>query len=157
MLRLGKPVRTPFRGLRLRISHLGQRSFRLEVWRTKVMPDRLGVYGPGVQPVAELSVDVPPRGASIVTNLWVDDSLRRKGIATHMHERAADMSCEQFGRPLGSDITRSRENDAFWRKQESRGRARCIRRSKRDPTWCSSYVLSCPAPKSLAAHGRRDA
>lgn len=86
-----------------------------------------------------------------VTNSIVKPSYRRRGIGTQLYERAAEVACRDFGLPLASDrhTSRSKFADAFWKKQVKKKRAVCIGDSggKR----CRMYMLSCPAPASLAA------
>lgn len=84
----------------------------------------------------------------------------RCGVGTALYEKAAKIACAEFKAPLQSDIERSAAAHAFWKKQEAKGRARCIRQipvrkddgergavTGRDG--CERYELTCPAPKDL--------
>jgi len=71
----------------------------------------------------------------------------RQGYATRVYEALALKACEQ-GLSLASDLSRSPAADQFWRKQYVKGRAREVPGTPRDPR--VTYVLSCPAPASLA-------
>ena len=51
---------------------------------------------------------------------------RAKRWGTRLYEEALRESCE-VRKPLASDTTRSEFSEAFWRKQERKGRARCIK------------------------------
>jgi len=50
---------------------------------------------------------------------------REKRWGTRLYEEALRESCAT-GKPLSSDTQRSEFSEAFWRKQERKGRARCI-------------------------------
>jgi hypothetical protein len=50
---------------------------------------------------------------------------RRCGIGTKMYERALQLACE-LGLPLASGHSRTPASEGFWRKQERKGRARCV-------------------------------
>jgi len=87
------------------------------------------------------------------------------GIGTKLYEKAAAFACAQR-RPLASDEARTAAAQGFWLKQARKGRATCLRGSGRATAltrgyaekglWaCGQYVLSCPAPRSLAALRRR--
>lgn len=92
-----------------------------------------------------------------VTWITVNERSRRSGIATRLYEAAARFSCEEWGRPLGSDYRGSRAPGAegFWQKQYRKGRAERIG-SEDSPA--NQFVLSCPAPDDLSGlrrHRRR--
>lgn len=55
----------------------------------------------------------------------VEPPYRRRRWGTKLYEEARAMTCE-IGKPLSSDITRSEFSEGFWRKQEEKGRARCV-------------------------------
>jgi GNAT superfamily N-acetyltransferase len=91
-------------------------------------------------------------GVMMVRRIDVVPGSRRQRIGTNLYERAAKVACKEYGIPLASDTSRSAMADGFWKKQEANGRARHVDSSHGD-----YYVLSCPAPKSLAGvrRGRR--
>jgi GNAT superfamily N-acetyltransferase len=101
----------------------------------------------------------------LVPSLSVRSRFRRQRIGTALYEIASHESC-RLGRPLSSDIERSRYSEAFWRKQVSKGRATCLLNEparvgpggKDEPGlpvpengwWpCFQYSLTCPPPPSL--------
>jgi len=61
-----------------------------------------------------------------VSTINVERKLHRKGIGTKIREMAAEKACE-LGLQLVSDGERSEFEEAFWRKQRTKGRASCIR------------------------------
>jgi GNAT superfamily N-acetyltransferase len=65
------------------------------------------------------------QGTYMVTGIQVDDKAQRSGIGTRLYEQLTADACE-LGLPLVSDETRSHFAEAFWRKQETKGRVRCI-------------------------------
>jgi ribosomal protein S18 acetylase RimI-like enzyme len=88
---------------------------------------------------AGLLVAEPERTGLTVTFVKVKPAYQRRGIATRMYEIAGRYACANKMK-LASDITRSDEADAFWRKQIAKGRARRVKAKRGD----SYYVLSCP-------------
>lgn len=82
-----------------------------------------------------------------------------QGVGTRLYEAAAQFACGR-GRQLSSDTKRSRFSEGFWAKQAKKGRATCDARAggirlRDDLTYagkwrCRRYLLSCPAPSSLA-------
>lgn len=88
-----------------------------------------------------------------VTGVVVNPGFRRRGLATQLYEVAAQTACEQFGLPLASDrhLVRSKNAEAFWKKQARKGRTECIGES--GTRRCQMHVLRCPAPASLARAG----
>jgi GNAT superfamily N-acetyltransferase len=100
-----------------------------------------------------------------VGDVHVLSSYRRRGLATQLYERAAQIACTKIGNPLHSDVERSGYAQAFWEKQERKGRARCLSRTAPKTAdmdtvivgrgGCVRYALSCPAPTSLAGRKRR--
>lgn len=80
-----------------------------------------------------------------VYSLGVKPSAQRRGVGTTLYTAAARFTCEHWRVPLVSDSGRSREADAFWKKQEAKGRAeRVLLPEGRD-----AYRLKCPPPESL--------
>jgi hypothetical protein len=70
-------------------------------------------------------------------------------VGTKLYERAAKVACEVAGKPLASDTQRSKIAEAFWKKQEAKGRAHFDADANR-------YFLRCPAPDlGRARRGRR--
>jgi GNAT superfamily N-acetyltransferase len=60
----------------------------------------------------------------VVTGIQVDDAAQRTGIGTKMWEAFASDACAA-GLPLASDELRSHFAEAFWRKQQAKGRVEC--------------------------------
>ncbi|NJN63563.1 MAG: GNAT family N-acetyltransferase [Acidobacteria bacterium] len=111
-----------------------------------------------------------PRGMKVGI-VKVDDDYRKgapkggKKVGTRLWEAVASQACAE-GRPLVSDDLRSRYAEAFWRKQEVKGRAQCLPGKgdvykpgevvpgapepivvKGKRVWpCKRFVTSCPAP-----------
>jgi len=60
----------------------------------------------------------------------VVEKFQGRGLATRLYERGLALSCKPQGRhtarALSSDLVRSVFAEAFWRKQERKGRARCV-------------------------------
>lgn len=111
------------------------------------------------------AVMLQPDGS--IESIGLDPEFRHKGIGTQLYQRAAAMACSEIGEPLRSDMERSGYSQAFWEKQVRKGRARCESPTRLPaPTGvpietvtygrgqCTRYVLSCPAPKSLAYAAR---
>jgi len=73
--------------------------------------------------VGSLSLD-PDRGALVVGMIHVDDAAKRKGVGTALYEAAVDLGCKTK-LAIRSDNTRSPFAEAFWMKQERKGRATC--------------------------------
>ncbi len=105
----------------------------------------------GRSTVARLGVGDVGRGNMMVRSINVAPGSQRQGVATGLYERAAKIACKTFGAPLASDQHRTPRADAFWKKQEAKGRATRVDDSK----YGDYYVLACPAPKSLAGPRRR--
>lgn len=82
---------------------------------------------------------------------------QRQGVGTALYEELARRACAN-DLPVVSDRSRSVAADAFWKKQESKGRAFCLKEIRRPagrpPGYCGAYLLPCPAPASLAGAGR---
>ncbi len=89
-----------------------------------------------------------------VSNSSVQPRFHRQGVATAMYELAAKTSCRLYRSPLASDVSRTPEIDAFWKKQVAKGRGRIIPAVNDYGTHLDRIVLSCPAPRSLAGHRR---
>ena len=70
----------------------------------------------------------PPKRRMIATQATVPYPLRRAGVGTAMYELALQRSCKKR-LLLRSDRERSPFIEAFWRKQASKGRARCLTRN----------------------------
>ena len=63
--------------------------------------------------------------AGEVTHVHVEPHLRKRGIATQLYEKAAQLMGEE-GLALASDTTRSRFSEGFWEKQWAHDRALAI-------------------------------
>lgn len=74
--------------------------------------------------VAQMRLDVKPDHLA-VSYIEVSPKHREKRWGTRLYEEALRASCAT-GKPLSSDTTRSEFSEAFWQKQERKGRARCI-------------------------------
>jgi ribosomal protein S18 acetylase RimI-like enzyme len=120
-----------------------------------------GVFGsrepgkPVLNKVCGNLIVLSPSGASWapyseVTGIAVEPGAQRGKlgvkVATKLYEAAAKDSCKRWKAPLASDTSRSANAEAFWYKQMMKGRAQRID---------GRYILSCPAPKSLARYRRR--
>lgn len=93
----------------------------------------------------------------------------RQGVGTKLYERLAREACTRLGVPLASDAYRTHDAQGFWAKQLAKRRATCLQpadpeRIDRYATSdessygrgrCERYVLTCPAPRSLAGVKRR--
>lgn len=106
-------------------------------------------------------------GTMVVTNIFVEPYYRRSKLGTAMYEFAAQHACGKYGKPLASDRRRSGFSDAFWEKQEEKGRASRIDlttpglapdEDRVDPytlpmdehyDYDYAYSLTCPPPSSL--------
>jgi len=114
------------------------------------------VYKPGKATVGRMSLFF---GASrtMVRKIEVAPEVQRSGLGTRFYEQALEESCHR-GTPLESDSTRSAFAEAFWLKQQKKGRAICIlptpmtRSSVYAPTEVSKQVAST-LPKPI--EGRR--
>ena len=105
-----------------------------------------------------------PHGKALMKVDFVEVKKKGIGVGTKIYEKAAAFACSH-GAPLASDEVRTAAAQGFWTKQARKGRATCLRGSGRatklSKTWkeagqwgCGQYVLTCPAPKSLAAARR---
>ena len=105
-----------------------------------------------------------PQGKALMKVAFVEVKKKGIGVGTKIYEKAASFACSH-GVPLASDEVRTAAAQGFWTKQARKGRATCLRGSGRatklSKTWkvagqwgCGQYVLTCPAPKSLAAARR---
>jgi GNAT superfamily N-acetyltransferase len=63
-------------------------------------------------------------GKYLVTGIQVDAKAQRGGVGTRLYEQFASDACEA-GLELASDVLRSHFAEAFWRKQEQKGRVKC--------------------------------
>lgn len=88
------------------------------------------------------------RDAVQIDRIGVDPANLRRGIATRMYELAAEIAQREFGLPLRSDEVRSAPAEAFWQKQQAKGRARFA---------STHYELAYPPPKTLKNNRRRRA
>lgn len=89
----------------------------------------LDVLGPDANPdtpdgLASLRLKVEFSHAR-VGYVEVEPPYRQRRWGTKLYEEARAMTCE-LGKPLSSDTTRSEFSEAFWRKQNEKGRARCV-------------------------------
>lgn len=64
------------------------------------------------------------KGKYVVTGIQVADTAQRSGIGTRMYEQFAADACAA-GLELASDVLRSHFAEAFWKKQEAKGRVVC--------------------------------
>jgi GNAT superfamily N-acetyltransferase len=108
-------------------------------------------------------------GMAEVTSIAVNLEERRHKIGTRLYERAAKLVCERHAVPLASDTYRSAYSDGFWQKQVRKGRATCLGKlpyktkfakgdaanSEYGRSGCKRYILTCPAPPSLAGVKRK--
>lgn len=60
----------------------------------------------------------------LVTGIQVAATAQRGGVGTKLYEQFASDACEA-GLELASDVLRSHFAEAFWRKQEQKGRVKC--------------------------------
>lgn len=74
---------------------------------------------------------------------------RRCGIGTMLWEALAAEACRK-GIKMRSDTHRWEASEGFWKKQEQKGRARCIKQSDGSTDRCRQYELVDPCPESLA-------
>jgi hypothetical protein len=74
---------------------------------------------------------VKPRGLDlIVTAVNVkDEADMRRRFGTRLYEYAKELACKR-GLRLASDAERSQYAEAFWRKQERKGRAECVAKGR---------------------------
>lgn len=75
--------------------------------------------------VGEMQIYEKPDYLFVGHSQVLDPKLRKLGIGTTMYEAALKTACA-LGKPLGSDSMRSHFAEAFWRKQEMKGRAVCV-------------------------------
>lgn len=114
-------------------------------------------------PVGMVNVRQDNGGAPRVTYIGVSEQYQRCGVGTQLYERAAQLACKTFKKPLRSDVERSAMADGFWQKQVRKGRAVCLDTvsAREDDGYdaipahgrsgCYQYaLLKCPAPPSLA-------
>lgn len=67
----------------------------------------------------------PNRGGKVIVGeIEVDERARRSRVGTTLYEAAVKVAC-RAGLAVSSDSFRSRFAEAFWRKQEAKGRAVC--------------------------------
>ncbi len=79
----------------------------------------------GQEIVGALSVTVDTRSKHIIVGgVDVSEGKRRTGVGTALYEALLDVGC-RMGFPIASDEMRSPYAEAFWRKQQAKGRARC--------------------------------
>lgn len=75
------------------------------------------------------SVVAKPQGASEIeiSSIEVEPEHRRNRLGTRLYERALVWGCGQPGvLAITSDTVRSPFAEAFWRKQQAKGRAKCV-------------------------------
>lgn len=112
----------------------------------------------GAEEVGRLVGDVRRKRVHVVEIEVQKSSERRQGIATSLYERAAQISCRRFGKPLASDTAdrRNEKSTTFWQKQANKGRARQVV-AEFDPDFGVQepfFTLRCPAPTTLRGHRR---
>ena len=104
--------------------------------------------------VGSLSLDTD-RGALVVGMIHVDDKVKRKGIGTVLYEAAVDLGCKTK-LAIRSDNTRSPFAEAFWRKQESKGRAVCRKGSAQGVVYYPpEWDRLTPEQKASLPHANR--
>lgn len=119
---------------------------------TELRPDAFAiVLMEGRSTVARIGVGDVGFGNMMVRRIDVAPGSQRQRVGTGLYERAAKVACKHYGAPLASDTDRSPRADAFWRKQEAKGRAKRVQTEK----YGDFYVLPCPAPRSLAGAQRK--
>lgn len=64
------------------------------------------------------------QGALIVGEIEVEEGARRSKVGTRLYEAALVVGC-RAGLPVTSDSLRSQYAEAFWQKQQAKGRATC--------------------------------
>jgi len=65
-------------------------------------------------------------GEVVLQVVWSHvNTQERCGLGTRLYEKMLRVACKQ-GFRLGSDTTRSKQSEGFWKKQVSRGRAACV-------------------------------
>lgn len=95
--------------------------------RVQIQLIQRGAQLPGATPNVAAYISLVIEGGETRTaKIEVHESLRRQGIATRLYEDAARLACSR-GAPLRSDSERSAADQAFWAKQERKGRAVCVR------------------------------
>jgi murein DD-endopeptidase MepM/ murein hydrolase activator NlpD len=120
--------------------------------------------------VAELNTE-RSSNQMIIGMVKVDPGIQRCGVGTRLYERAAARGCNK-GLLLRSDSWRTPASEGFWKKQEKKGRARCVVGTgipgkrlmpdmsfERDPAgknklWeCDWYEMNDACPDTLADAG----
>lgn len=74
--------------------------------------------------IARATLKALDNNAYKVSYIEVDRSARQERLGTRLYERLVSTACKA-GRTLESDSMRSPFAEAFWRKQQAKGRARC--------------------------------
>ena len=121
------------------------------------------------------------KGSIVVGEIEVEEAARRGGVGTRLYEAAVAVGC-RAGLPVASDSMRSPYAEAFWRKQQNKGRAACVpgrgsvydqptrgrssdglpipgEDDAGDPAWqCERYIVRAPCDvRTLAGLRRRRA
>jgi GNAT superfamily N-acetyltransferase len=123
--------------------------FRLSA---RISGQQVGYVGVTRYVVSDARQEALAHPAMQISRIFVEPEYRKRGVATRLYEAAAKLSCKKYNLPLASDETRSPEADSFWRKQAAKGRARAVPETEDTGDY---YILSCPAPPSLAGRRRR--
>jgi GNAT superfamily N-acetyltransferase len=90
--------------------------------------------------------------AFAVENVFVQEGVRRAGVATKLYEAAAERACERGGKLASTVRTPGAYSHDFWRKQHDRGRAVLIERtSGKQP----AYMLTSCDVKSLSGSRKK--
>jgi hypothetical protein len=63
---------------------------------------------------------------AVVGTIRVEPGVRRCGVGTRIYERLLQASCNR-GLRLASDASRTKYSEKFWKKQNRKGRASCVR------------------------------
>lgn len=79
-----------------------------------------------------------------VTNVFVDESRRRQGIATKLYEAAAREACRRRGRLASTERNPGAHSNDFWRKQFVKGRA--FEHVPRGTNHAAYVLRDCPSP-----------
>lgn len=104
-----------------------------------------------------------PGGTMMVAYSYTHKDYRRCGFGTKLYERMRQIACDR-GKRLASDTTRTKFSEGFWRKQVSRGRAKCLFKPRRwqrgeipEDSSCGQYALkrACPAAGKSSLAGRK--
>lgn len=80
-----------------------------------------------------------------VDDVRVSETARRKGVGTKLYEAAANEACARRGRLASTNRLSEAHSNAFWEKQEAKGRAVRVRQ----PGEHAFVLTDCPASRSV--------